>query len=218
MMIIKTTSFLNKQKILDIFKVIKQESKRKFIESIDVAINLFLINRNKLEYNLQGSVLLPNGVGRQRKIAVLTSEKNYDICYKSGAFVVGGEDLINKIKKGFINFDVLITTPEDIRLFTSIGQILGPKNLMPNLKLGTITNFLQESIKDFLDKKIIYKTDKFGIIHSTIGKVNFSVNYLLENFSALIKSIFSNKPVSVRNDVFIKKIVFSSTMGKSYVM
>ncbi len=210
-MVIKDISSFNKDKILNIFLSIKKK-KNKFIESIDVAINLSLNMDNKINNNVRGCVLFPNILKKKYKIAVFTYKKYYDVAYKAGAYVVGSEDLIKKVKNGFINFNLVIVTVDFVKILSKIGHILGPKDLMPDLKLGTITNSLKESVESFNNGKVIYKSDKFGIIHSSIGDINFTIYQLFDNFLALLNSIKLNKFID------IKKISFSSTMGKSYII
>ncbi len=207
----------NKKKIIKIFNLIKKNSKRKFNESIDVDINL-LLNNKDINQIICGSVLLPYRKKNKKKIVVFTDESNFKIAYKSGAFFVGNDDLFNKIKNNEIEYDLVICSCNYINVVSKLGYILGPKGLMPNLKLGTITNDIKNTVSEFVDGKIIYKTDKYGIIHLSIGNVNFSVKKLFSNFFYLINSILLNKLNKINNNFLIKKISISSTMGKSYII
>lgn len=209
--------FFNKDILIKIFNLIKSKSKINFIESIDVAINLF-IDTKDIDQNIKGSVLLPYSFNKKKKIIVFASKSKEDISYSSGAFLVGMEDLYNKVKNNLIDYDIVISSLEAVKLVSKLGQILGPKGLMPNLKLGTITDNLKETISEFVKGKITYKNDKFGIIHSVIGKINFTNDQLLENFICLINSIKFNKPSKLKNIIFFKKIVISSTMGKGFLL
>ncbi len=199
----------------DVFDFIKKTSKCKFIESIDAAINLS-INTKDSDQNISSGLMYPNiVVKKNRKIIVFAPDILHNIAYKSGAYIVGTNDLFDKVKNRSINYDVVLSVPESINIVSKLGFILGPKNLMPNLKLGTLTNDLEKSITDFVNGKIIYRNDKFGIVHVIIGKVNFTNIQLIDNLKFLISSINFNKPNKF-NKSLINKITLSSTMGKSY--
>ncbi len=202
---------------VDMFDKLKNKSKFKFIESIDVAINLD-IDTKRSDHVIKGTVYLPHGTGKKLKIVVFTERENYNIAYSSGAYYVGMDKLFKKIIDKKIVYDLVISDVNSTKYISKLGVILGPKGLMPNLKLGTITENLSETIKKFLNNKIIYKTDKFGIIHSLIGKINFSNDKLSENLMSLILSIKSNRPINCKVDSFIKKITISSTMGKGFIV
>ncbi len=208
--------FENVNKNLDVFNLIKKK-KCKFIETIDVSINLSIDVKNINQY-VVGKVFLPHGIGRKNKVVVFSSDDQKDDLYSNGAYFVGKDDLFNKIKNNTIDYDVVITTPDYFENVSKLGQILGPKGLMPNVKLGTVTNDLVKCVKDFYNNQIIYRNDKFGVIHTFIGKINFLSKQLSENLFFLIKSINLNKPVGFKGNVFIKKICVCSTMGKSYVI
>ncbi len=208
--------FFNKDVLIKIFNIIKSKSKINFIESIDVAINLF-IDTKDVDQNVKGSVLLPYNFNKKKKIIVFAPKSKENIAYSSGAFLVGMEDLFDKVKNNLIDYDIVISTLEAVKLVSKLGQILGPKGLMPNLKFGTITNNLEKTILEFMKGKVTYKNDKFGIIHSVIGKINFTSDQLLENFICLINSVKFNKPNKLKSSIFFKKIVISSTMGKGFL-
>ncbi len=210
-------SYLNKNNLIEIFDNIKKKSKSSFIESIDIAINLNIDTKN-IDHNIKGNVLLPFNVSKKKKIIVFAPKSKSKIAYSSGAYYVGMEDLFNKVKNNLIKYDLVISTLDSVKLVSKLGEILGPKGLMPNLKLGTITDDLEDSICKFIKGQITYKNDKFGIIHSIIGKINFSNNELLENYICLINSVKSNKPNNLKNNIFFKKIFISSTMGKSFLV
>ncbi len=207
----------NKEKIIKIFDLVKKSSKKRFIESIDVDINL-LLDYKDISQNICGNLLFPYRNKNKRRIVVFTDESNFKIAYKAGAFFVGNNDLFDKIKNNKIKYDLVICSYNYINIVSKLGYILGPKGLMPNLKLGTITNDIKNTVSDFVKGKVIYKSDKYGIIHISIGKINFSNEELFSNFFYLINSILLNKLNKVDNDIFIKKISVSSTMGKSYII
>ncbi len=207
----------NKDNLIKIFNLIKNKSKINFIESIDIAINLS-IDPKDFTQNIRGSVLLPYSFSKERKIIVFAPKSKEKIAYSSGAFLVGMDDLFYKVKNNLIKYDIVISSLESVDLVSKLGQILGPKGLMPNLKLGTITDNLENTISNFVKGQITYKNDKFGIIHGVIGKINFTSNQLLDNFICFINSIKSNKPNGLKNNFLFKKIVISSTMGKGFLV
>lgn len=188
----------------------------KFNESLDVAIHLG-INPKKSEQNIRNIVTLPHGIGRKIKIAVFTQGINAEIAKKSGATFIGMEDLIEKIIKEKIKFDICIASPDAMPIIGKIGSILGPKGLMPNPKLGTVTTNIQTAINNAKKGQIHYKNDKNGIIHTTIGKVNFTIKQIKENFYTLIESLKKIKPKQSKG-IFFKKISFSTTMGTSVII
>lgn len=207
----------NDKKIIKIFDLIKKNSNKKFNESIDVDVNLLLDYKNNNQ-NIYGNLLFPYKLNIKKKIVVFTDESNFKIAYKAGAFFVGNDDLFNKIKNNEIEYDLVICSSNYINVVSKLGYILGPKGLMPNLKLGTITDNIKYTISNFVKGNIIYRSDKYGIIHLSIGKINFSNNKLLSNFYCLINSILLNKLNKNKNNNFIKKINISSTMGRSYII
>ncbi|CAL4318169.1 50S ribosomal protein L1 [Buchnera aphidicola (Protaphis terricola)] len=195
----------------EIISLLKNSSKVNFIESIDVAINLG-INPKKSDQNVRGTTILPHGTGRNIKIAVFTQGENISIAKKAGAEYIGMEDLSEKIKTEGIKFHTVIASPDAMKIVTQLGHILGPKNLMPSLKLGTVTTNIEKAIKNAKTGKIYYRNDKNGIIHATIGKINFETNKIKENFNVFLKSIKKSKPPQSKG-IYIKKITLSSTMG-----
>ncbi len=207
----------NNKNIIKIFNLIKNNSNKKFNESIDVDINLLLDYKNSNQ-NIYGNLIFPYKVNLKKKIVVFTDESNFKIAYKAGAFYVGNDDLFNKIKNNEIKYDLVICSSNYVNFVSKLGYILGPKGLMPNLNLGTITDNIEYTINNFIKGNIIYKSDKYGIIHLSIGKINFSNDELLSNFNYLINSILLNKFNKNKNNNFIKKISISSTMGKSYII
>ncbi|QCI16883.1 50S ribosomal protein L1 [Buchnera aphidicola (Aphis helianthi)] len=205
---------INVEKSYDIDKIItllKNSSKVNFIESIDIAINLG-INPKKSDQNIRGTTILPHGIGRVIKVAVFTQGKNIEIAKNAGAEYIGMEDLAEKIKKEGIIFNTVIASPDAMKIVTQLGHILGPRGLMPNPKLGTVTTNIDEAIKNAKTGQICYRNDKNGIIHATIGRINFKKDQIKDNFNTFLESIKKAKPPQSKG-IYIKKIVLSSTMG-----
>lgn len=195
----------------ELISLLKKLSKVKFNESIDIAINLG-INSKKSDQNIRGSVVLPNGIGRFIRVAVFTQGENVKIAKEAGAELIGMEDLVEKIKKEGINFNCAIASPDAMQTVTQLGQILGPRNLMPNPKLGTVTTNISEAVKNAKTGQVRYRNDKNGIIHATIGRINFKTQSIKENFNVFLESIKKAKPPQSKG-IYIKKIVLSTTMG-----
>lgn len=195
------------------FKIIKENSKVKFNESVDVSINLG-IDAKKSDQNVRGSLVLPNGTGKSVKVAVFCEGDDAKAAKENGADVIGMEDLAENIKKGEINFDILIATPDTMKMVGPLGQILGPKGLMPNPKTGTVSKDVAKAVKNAKSGQVQYRTDKAGIIHCSIGKVDFSEQMLEENLSSLIAELNRVKPASAKGK-YLKKISVSSSMGLS---
>jgi len=195
-------------------KKVKQNCITKFDESIDVSIRLNL-KQKKEEINLRTVVNLPNGNGKKVRIAVLCEDNKINEAKNSGAEIVGSDDLINDITSGKINFDKFIATPAMMPKMGKLGKILGPKGLMPNPKLGTITNDIKKTVKDLKEGQIEIKNDKDGNIGASIGKKSFSDNKIIENFNSLIQTIQKEKPSGIKGD-FILSSFITSTMGISY--
>jgi large subunit ribosomal protein L1 len=193
------------------FALLQSVPPAKFIESIEVAANLGVNARNSNE-TIRGSIVLPKGTGRTIRVAVFTSSNNADIARKAGADLVGLEDLAEKVKAGEIDFDVLIATPDAMRVVGQLGQILGPRGLMPNPKDGTVTPDVATAVKNVKAGQARYRTDKAGIVHCMIGKINFSVADLTENLEALLAALKKAKPSSAKG-IYFKKVTVSSTMG-----
>ena len=195
------------------FNIIKENSKVKFNESVDVSINLG-IDAKKSDQNVRGSLVLPNGTGKSVKVAVFCEGDEAKAAKENGADVIGMEDLAENIKKGEINFDILIATPDTMKMVGPLGQILGPKGLMPNPKTGTVSKDVAKAVKNAKSGQVQYRTDKAGIIHCSIGKVDFSEQMLEENLSSLIAELNRVKPASAKGK-YLQKISVSSSMGLS---
>jgi len=186
--------------------------KLKFNESIDISINLG-VDPGKSDQNVRGSSSLPHGIGKISKVAVFAEGPDAAEAKKAGADIVGFEDLIDEVKKKKdIDADIIISTPECMKLLGQLGRILGPKNLMPNPKEGTVTKNIKDAVKNAKKGQIRYKTDKGGIIHTTIGKVDFEPKKLTENVYALVEDLIKVKPSTAKGK-YMKNITLSSTMG-----
>lgn len=183
----------------------------KFVESIDVAVNLG-IDARKSDQNVRGATVLPNGTGRDVRVAVFAQGANAEAAKAAGAELVGMDDLADLVKKGEMNFDVVIASPDAMRVVGQLGQILGPRGLMPNPKVGTVTPNVAEAVKNAKAGQVRYRNDKNGIIHTTIGKVDFDAASLKGNLEALLGALKRAKPASAKG-VFIKKVTLSTTMG-----
>jgi large subunit ribosomal protein L1 len=192
---------------------IKETATTKFVESVELHANLN-IDPKYADQQLRTTVTLPHGIGKQVKIAVLTNEENFEEAIQAGADIIGNEELIENITKGIINFDLLIATPNMMPKLAKLGRVLGPKGLMPSPKSGTVSNTLTATLTDFKKGKFEYKADKTGIVHVTIGKVNFTKNQLVDNLQALYSSIEKNRPAGVKGKYF-KSLFLSTTMGPS---
>jgi len=195
----------------DALGLLKSLPGAKFIESVDVAVNLG-VDPRKSDQVVRSSTVLPNGTGKTVRVAVFAQGANADIAKEAGADIVGFEDLAEDIKKGNMDFDVVIATPDAMRVVGQLGQILGPRGLMPNPKVGTVTPDVAGAVKNAKAGQVRYRTDKNGIIHCTIGKVSFEVASLRENLLALLADLQKMKPSSAKG-VYLKKISLSTTMG-----
>ncbi|TPH13559.1 50S ribosomal protein L1 [Litorilituus lipolyticus] len=183
----------------------------KFRESVDVAINLG-IDARKSDQNVRGATVLPNGTGREVRVAVFTQGANAEKAKEAGADVIGMEDLAEQVKAGEMNFDVVIASPDAMRVVGQLGQILGPRGLMPNPKVGTVTPDVAGAVKNAKSGQIRYRNDKNGIIHTTIGKADFEAAQLQENLEALLEALKKAKPANAKGQ-YIKKVSLSTTMG-----
>jgi large subunit ribosomal protein L1 len=183
----------------------------KFPESIDVSVNLG-VDPRKSDQVVRGSTVLPNGTGKNVRVAVFTQGENADKAKKAGADIVGLEDLAEEVKGGNLNFDVVIATPDAMRVVGQLGQILGPRGLMPNPKVGTVTADVETAVSNAKSGQVRYRTDKAGIIHCPIGRADFEVPALKENLEALLADLRKAKPASAKG-AFFKKLTVSSTMG-----
>jgi large subunit ribosomal protein L1 len=191
--------------------ILQGTSKVKFTESVDVAIRLGVDSR-KSDQGVRGSTVLPNGTGKQVRVAVFAQSENAEKATAAGADVVGMDDLHDQIKGGDLAFDVVIATPDAMRVVGKLGQVLGPRGLMPNPKVGTVTMDVETAVKNAKAGQVRYRTDKAGIIHSTIGKVSFESDALKGNLDALLKDLVKLKPASAKG-IYLQKIALSTTMG-----
>ncbi len=191
--------------------LVREFAKAKFAESVDVAVNLG-IDASKSDQQVRGSTVMPHGIGKSVRVAVFTSGKNADAAREAGADIVGLEDLAAKVKAGEINFDVVIASPDAMRIVGQLGQILGPRGLMPNPKVGTVSPDVAGAVKNAKAGQVRYRVDKAGIVHCAIGKANFEPQKLKENLVALLHDLQKHKPSSSKG-VYLKKLTLSSTMG-----
>ncbi|MDO2949687.1 50S ribosomal protein L1 [Aeromonas simiae] len=191
--------------------LLKELATAKFVESVDVAVNLG-IDARKSDQNVRGATVLPHGTGRDVRVAVFTQGANAEAAKAAGADLVGMDDLADQVKKGEMNFDVVIASPDAMRVVGQLGQILGPRGLMPNPKVGTVTPNVAEAVKNAKAGQVRYRNDKNGIIHTTLGKVSFTEEQLKENLEALLVALKKAKPSSAKGQ-YIKKVSVSTTMG-----
>ncbi|RUO75973.1 50S ribosomal protein L1 [Idiomarina seosinensis] len=191
--------------------LLKELATAKFTESVDVAVNLG-IDARKSDQNVRGATVLPNGTGRDVRVAVFTSGDNAEKAKEAGADIVGMEDLAEQVKKGEMNFDVVVASPDAMRVVGQLGQILGPRGLMPNPKTGTVTPDVATAVKNAKAGQVRYRNDKNGIVHATIGRVDFDDDKLKENLDALLVALKKAKPSSAKG-VYFKRINLSTTMG-----
>jgi large subunit ribosomal protein L1 len=193
------------------FTFVKDNASAKFVESIDVAINLG-VDPRKSDQVVRSSTVLPNGTGKTVRVAVFAQGANADAAKEAGADVVGFEDLAESIKAGNMDFDVVIASPDAMRIVGTLGQVLGPRGLMPNPKVGTVTPNVAEAVTNAKAGQVRYRTDKAGIIHCSIGNASFEVAALEQNLKALIEDLNKLKPSSAKG-IYLKRISVSSTMG-----
>jgi len=193
------------------FDLLKSLPPAKFSESIDVSINLG-VDPRKSDQVVRGASVLPNGTGKVVRVAVFTQGANVDAAKEAGADIVGLEDLAEEVKKGNMDFDVVIASPDTMRIVGQLGKILGPRGLMPNPKVGTVTPNVAEAVKNAKAGQVRYRTDKAGIIHCGIGKVSFEVSALKENLETLMTDLKKLKPSSAKG-IYMEKITISTTMG-----
>jgi large subunit ribosomal protein L1 len=191
--------------------LVQEFAKAKFAESVDVAVNLG-IDASKSDQQVRGSTVMPHGIGKSVRVAVFTSGKNQDAARAAGADIVGLEDLAEKVKAGELNFDVVVASPDAMRVVGQLGQILGPRGLMPNPKVGTVTPNVADAVKNAKAGQVRYRSDKAGVVHCTIGKASFEPVKLKENLSALLQDLQKAKPAAAKG-IYLKKISVSSTMG-----
>ena len=192
-------------------ELVKEFASQKFKESIDVSVNLG-VDPKKSDQVVRGSTVLPNGTGKTVRVAVFAQGENADKAKAAGADIVGFDDLAESIKAGEMNFEVVIATPDAMRVVGQLGQVLGPRGLMPNPKVGTVTADVETAVKNAKAGQVRYRTDKAGIIHCSIGRTDFEGQQLQENLTALISDLKKAKPSSAKG-VYLRKMTLSSTMG-----
>jgi len=191
--------------------LVKQFATAKFDESVDVAVNRG-VDPTKSDQQVRGSTVLPNGTGKVVRVAVFTSGKNADAAREAGADIVGLEDLAEKVKAGQLDFDVVVASPDAMRVVGQLGQILGPRGLMPNPKVGTVTPDVAGAVRNAKAGQVRFRADKAGVVHCTLGKASFEVKALRENLQALLADLHKGKPAAAKG-VYMKRITVSSTMG-----
>ncbi len=191
--------------------LVKQFANAKFDESVDVAVNLG-IDASKSDQQVRGSTVLPHGTGKVVRVAVFTSGKNADAAREAGADVVGLEDLAEKVKAGELNFDVVVASPDAMRVVGQLGQILGPRGLMPNPKVGTVTPDVATAVRNAKAGQVRFRADKAGVLHCSLGKASFPPEALKDNLRALLADLQKAKPASSKG-VYLRRISVSSTMG-----
>ena len=197
--------------LADALKLIKECANAKFDESIDIAVQLG-VDAKKSDQVVRGSVVLPAGTGKTKRVAVFAQGAKAEEAKAAGADIVGMEDLAEQVKAGNLNFDVVIASPDTMRIVGTLGQILGPRGLMPNPKVGTVTPDVATAVKNAKAGQVQYRTDKAGIIHATIGRASFAPEALESNLKALIEALNKGKPASSKG-VYLRKMSLSSTMG-----
>ncbi|WP_323847628.1 MAG: 50S ribosomal protein L1 [Phytoplasma sp.] len=216
----RSKKYLNVSKLIDfnkfypieeVFQLIKKTKVTKFDSTVECNLSLKL-DPKKVEHNLREALILPNGTGKKLKIAVIAKGSQIKEAEEAGADHVGDQDLIDRISKNWLDFDVLITTKDMMPLVSKLGSILGPRRLMPNLKLGTVTDNIFQLVQDIKKGRIEYRIDKNGNLHTILGKLSFAEEHLLDNFKFFYEHLLSVKPKTVKNN-FIKSITISSTMA-----
>ena len=210
---LKKTKNLVSSNLEEAILLLKETATTKFIESVEFHANLN-IDPKYADQQLRTTVTLPNGVGKQTRIAVLTNEENFEEAKSAGADRVGNDELIEQITQGNLDFDLLIATPNMMPKLAKLGRVLGPKGLMPSPKSGTVSSTLEATITEFKKGKFEYKADRTGIVHVSFGKTDFTKNQLLENLQALYKSIEQNRPSGVKGKYF-KSLFICTSMGPS---
>ena len=202
--------------IEEALKIVKEMATSKFNESVDAAVNLG-IDASKSDQQVRGSTVMPHGIGKTVRVAVFTSGKNQELAKAAGADIVGMEDLAAQVKAGEINFDVVIASPDAMRVVGQLGQILGPRGLMPNPKVGTVSPDVAGAVRNAKAGQVRYRVDKAGIVHCSIGKASFEANALKENLQALINDLQKAKPAAAKGQ-YLKRVTLSSTMGPGVVV
>ena len=197
--------------ITDALSLVKECATAKFDESVDIAVNLG-IDARKSDQLVRGSVVMPAGTGKTVRVAVFAQGEKAEVAKAAGADIVGFDDLAEQVKAGNINFDLCIATPDAMRVVGALGQVLGPRGLMPNPKVGTVTMDVATAVKNAKAGQVQYRTDKAGIVHATIGRASFGVEALQQNANALIEALLKAKPAASKG-VYLRKIAVSSTLG-----
>jgi large subunit ribosomal protein L1 len=192
-------------------ELVKKTATAKFDESVDVAVNLG-VDAKKSDQQVRGSVVLPRGTGKVTRVAVFAQGNNAEAARAAGADVIGFEDLAEKIKGGFMEFDVVIASPDAMRIVGPLGQILGPRGLMPNPKVGTVTPDVAGAVRNAKAGQVQYRTDKAGLVHCTIGRASFGIEALQENLNALVSALNRARPAAAKG-IYLRKVSVSSTMG-----
>ena len=193
------------------FALVKEFANAKFDEAVDVAINLG-IDPAKSDQQVRGSTVMPNGTGKKVRVAVFTQGKNADAAREAGADIVGMEDLAESVKAGKLDFDVVIASPDTMRVVGQLGQILGPRGLMPNPKVGTVTPDVAAAVKNARAGQVQYRADKSGVVQCSIGRASFTPEQLRDNLVALVDAVNKSKPSNVKG-IYLRKVSVSSTMG-----
>jgi large subunit ribosomal protein L1 len=215
-LIAEKTSHADVKSVDEALVLVKELATAKFKESIDIAVNLG-VDPKKSEQAVRGSTVLPNGTGKVVRVAVFTQGENAEKAKAAGADIVGLEDLAEKVKAGELDFDTVIATPDAMRIVGQLGKVLGPRGLMPNPKVGTVTQDVETAVKNAKSGQVTYRTDKAGIIHCSIGQSDFELDALKENLSALLADLNKAKPTSAKG-VYMKKLTVSSTMGPGVIV
>ncbi len=197
--------------VVDALDLVKKTATAKFDESVDVAVNLG-VDAKKSDQQVRGSVVLPKGTGKSMRVAVFAQGDNAEKARAAGADIVGFEDLAEKIKGGFMDFDVVIATPDAMRIVGPLGQVLGPRGLMPNPKVGTVATDVTTAVTNAKAGQVQYRTDKAGLVHCSIGRASFTVEALQENLQALLGALNRARPATAKG-IYLRKISVSSTMG-----
>jgi large subunit ribosomal protein L1 len=196
--------------------ILKDVSSVKFNESVDISVNLG-VDPKKSDQVVRGATVLPNGSGKEVRVAVFTDGDNAKAAKEAGADIVGMDDLAEEVKKGNMDFDVVIASPDAMRVVGQLGQILGPRGLMPNPKVGTVTADVAGAVKNAKSGQVRYRVDKAGIVHSSVGTVKFDVQKLKENIDGLVADLIKAKPTAAKG-VYLKKISVSTTMGPGLIV
>ena len=215
-LIAEKTSHADVKSVDEALVLVKELATAKFKESIDIAVNLG-VDPKKSDQAVRGSTVLPNGTGKVVRVAVFTQGENAEKAKAAGADIVGFEDLAEKVKAGELDFDTVIATPDAMRIVGQLGKVLGPRGLMPNPKVGTVTQDVEAAVKNAKSGQVTYRTDKAGIIHCSIGQADFELDALKENLSALLADLNKAKPTSAKG-VYMKKLTVSSTMGPGVIV